>query len=136
MNAPAQEAGITVAVRSRFMGNAVPDSGNGRQENRSISRAVIVPDNSPDRIPSPENRTAAIPEMNDDRYRQARARGFVMEPGSSAALAAAQETRRSRISPPAQKIWERRQEIHMGLVFVCIKSSRFLFHSMHTNPGI
>ena len=88
-----------------------------------MSKAVTVPESIPDRIPSPEKRTAANPEISAERYRQARDRGRIMESGFSEELAAAQEIRRRITRPAAQTAWDKRQESHMGLVFICIETS-------------
>ena len=72
--------------------------GRGRTERQKIRSAVKSPEINPDKIPSPESRTAVIPPIKALKNREQRDRGLMIRSGSDEEAATAQK-QRSKIKP-------------------------------------
>lgn len=101
------------AVKIREAGRENEESGRGSADNANTTAAVTSPDSVPDKIPSPENRTAAAPPMIALRYRAQRERGMMTPSGSRMERDIEQKTERSNTADASQTSWERRTDWSM-----------------------
>ena len=93
MSEPITPAGRMSSMKTAFIGSSKDDAGKGTYERDSVSIADITPETSPDRIPSPESFTAAIPAEDAPRYSAQRDSGVISLAGSSAETEIAQNSR-------------------------------------------
>jgi len=97
-------------VRIRESGRENDESVRGSADNAKTIAAVISPDSVPDKIPSPENRTAAIPPMIALRYRAQSERGLMTPSGSRMDRDTVQKIERSTAADKSQTSWDRRTD--------------------------
>lgn len=100
MSEPITPAGRMSSMKTAFIGSSTDDAGKGIYERDRVMKADITPETSPERMPSPESFTAAIPADAEPRYSAQRDSGVISLAGSSAETAIAQNTR-SRIADTA-----------------------------------
>lgn len=93
MSEPITPAGRMSSMKTAFIGSSTYDAGKGIYERDNVSIADITPETSPERMPSPESLTAAIPAEAEPRYSAQRDSGVISLAGSSAETAIAQKIR-------------------------------------------
>ena len=93
MSEPITPAGRMSSMKTAFIGGSTDDAAKGIYERDRVMKSDNTPETSPERMPSPESFTAAIPADAEPRYSAQRDSGVISLAGSSAETAIAQKIR-------------------------------------------